>query len=520
MTGYKNCILEPPLTEWSAALATLSNERLQSLRAAARRRLVQAAHDYRQRLSDIGRSAGLLAQRIDLLTGDPDTSPLVMTGHQPVIFHSGLTFKYGTTEKFAAAQKAIAIAVVIDTDEGEAGGFSWPEAMPDAQVAVSAASFGEAPSLYMRCRRKVAEEIRAEGQRVAAGLHCSGCETAAAAFDEVVRQYAAVATDSMMEANLIVRWNAGIGQRMLELPLSVICGFPEVVQFYAALLTRPFEFAECYNSSLVTFRHEQKIRNDANPFPNLQCESGRCELPFWLVDPVAGTRSVVQVRKVGFERFLETAEGMRLELLPGHEAAAILSLLVGGKVLVPRGALITVTLRLLFSDLFVHGTGGGKYDRYTDLLIRSWWQVEPTPFAVASASRYLFDEQRRELNQLQKISEQLRDLQFNPQRYFGTGLFSAATENRLQVRLAAKDDAVARLKQARGTGQSAQEIGKEIQQLGDQIKEAVAQEFEPRLAGLRNFSVQSVSAWTSRTWPWLFFDPPAEAGSLAVSTGS
>jgi hypothetical protein len=41
-----------------------------------------------------------------------------MTGHQPVIFHSGLTFKYQTTETFALEHNALAIAVLIDTDEG------------------------------------------------------------------------------------------------------------------------------------------------------------------------------------------------------------------------------------------------------------------------------------------------------------------------------------------------------------------------------------------------------------------
>jgi len=515
MTGYENRVLEPPLSEWSAALATLSETRLQSLRAAARRRLVQTAHEYRQRLADVGRRAGLLSESTELLTGDADTAPIVMTGHQPVILHSGLTFKYGITEEFAGDQKAIAVAVVIDTDEGEAGAFAWPEAASDTQVCFASASFCESLSLYMRSLKKSAAEIKREGLRVAEGLRGSGCVDAAAAFETVAQQYAAIETDSMMESNLIVRWHAGIGHRMLEVPLSVICSFPEVVQFFAEILTRPFEFADCYNATLNAFRSEQKIRNDANPFPNLQRESARCELPFWLVDPVAGTRSVVGIRKDGFERFLETAEGVRMELLPDNEAAAIFSLLVGGKSLVPRGALITATLRLLFSDLFVHGTGGGRYDRYTDVLIRTWWKVEPTPFAVASASRYLFDEQRHDLTQLQKISEQLRELQFNPQRYLGTGLFSAATEELLHRHLAAKEDAVSRLKRARETGQSAQEIGGEIQALGDMIKETVAQEFEPRLARLRELSPGTISAWTSRTWPWMFFPKPATSGPVA-----
>ncbi|HQX51315.1 MAG TPA: hypothetical protein PLR25_15470, partial [Planctomycetaceae bacterium] len=80
----------------------LTNGALFDLRKNARRRLVDSAEQFVLRLSDVARRAGLLQGNRPLLTGDPDTSPIVMTGHQPVVFHSGLTFKYQATEAFAA----------------------------------------------------------------------------------------------------------------------------------------------------------------------------------------------------------------------------------------------------------------------------------------------------------------------------------------------------------------------------------------------------------------------------------
>ena len=509
---YETPIIDPPLSEWPSVRATLADSALQSLRTMARRRLVQSAEQFVQRLRDIGQASGLLREPPSPLSGDPDSTPLVMTGHQPVIFHSGLTFKYETTKGFAARTDAIAVAVIIDTDEGDAGAFAFPETAGDSgtgsvhRMVTAEATLGIAPSLYLASRKKPRALIEAEAQRVITGLESCGCSETSTHFRQVADQYASLATDSMMEANLIVRLNAGIGGRMLEMPLSVICGFPEVIRFFGEILSRPFEFVECYNETLDAFRAEQKIRNAANPFPNLQTSADQCELPFWIVDRNAGIRSAVSIQQRGQDRTLATVDGAVSELIPGNEAATIFSLMIAGKHLIPRGALITATLRLLFSDLFVHGTGGGRYDRYTDTLIRRWWNVEPAPFAVASASRYLFADQRRELSRIQGIAGQLRDLQFNPQRHFGSGIFSPALEDSLRRRIASKDAAVERLRQARESGESARDIGREIQQIGDEIKTSVAAEFEGQMSILKATSDASIATLNNRLWPWMFFE--------------
>ena len=519
---YEKQLLEPPLSEWPAVRCVLHNERLQTLRDSARQRLVDAAIGYRAMLGEIGRAAGMFAANDPAISGDPGSLPLIMTGHQPVIFHSGLTFKYQTTETFALDHNALAVAVVIDTDEGDAGAFSFPSSAASFQLLADKtadattqaasnqtssanSSFSVAASLLGASRRKSPDLIRAEASRVFVALQNCGCPVEADRFQKIAEQYASLPTDSMMESNLIVRWHAGIAGRTPEIPLSMICSFPEVLQFFAELLARPFEFARCYNGTLDTFRAEQKIRNVANPFPNLRIEEARCELPFWLIDPAKGTREIVSIRKQGFERFLEANGADVTEIFPGNEGASLFSLLVGGKHLIPRGALITATLRILFSDLFVHGTGGGRYDVFTSQFIRAWWNVEPTPFAVASASRYLFDQERRRLSRLQEISDNIRDYQFNPQRYLGTGVFSSDTETSLRTALAEKESAVKELRSARESGVPADEIGRRIQRLGDLIKTTVNSEFSTQLTQLQAIPEDTKTAVNSRTWPWFFF---------------
>ena len=88
---------------------------------------MQSAEEFVLRLNSIAEDTALPSNQQKLLTGDPATQPIVMTGHQPVIFHSGLTFKYETTERFAAENNAIGVAVIIDTYQGDAGQFSHPQ---------------------------------------------------------------------------------------------------------------------------------------------------------------------------------------------------------------------------------------------------------------------------------------------------------------------------------------------------------------------------------------------------------
>ncbi len=512
MSVYSAEQLEPELSSWPTVIARLGNADLQRLRDSARRRLVETAEQYVARLPEISGTVRMYGTNTTLLTGDPLTTPLIMTGHQPVIFHSGLTFKYETTEDFAARNRMIAVAVVIDTDEGDAGAFVFPGSEASGQSAPHApedqnaatflaagvssvtlprlitvsASFGRAASLYGSGRLKSPAELQAVAARAAESLSAVGCRAEAGRLQHIAADYSRLRTDSMMEANLLIRRNAGIGERMLELPLSTICSFPEVVAVTEEILATPRKFAQCYNDTLNAFRTEHRIRNEANPFPNLQIDTDECELPFWIIDHTRGTRRVLKVRNDASDAMPQfTGSGMQL---------------------VPRGALITAILRVIFSDLFVHGTGGGRYDRYTDELIRAWWHVDPPPFAVASASRFLFESERNELRRLQDIGEQLRDLQFNPHRHFGTGVFSSALEFTLTSLVQQKDDAVERMKRARESGQAAGDIGREIQQLGDRIRDSVTADLEPQLRRSRELSAEHIATLNSRTWPWFLFE--------------
>lgn len=555
--AYTDIQINPSLPEWSDGLqiCDFSHVRLSDLRRAARRRLVDSAQAYVLRLNSLAEETDLPASHAGLLTGDPAHQPIVMTGHQPVVFHSGLTFKYETTQQFAADNNAIGLAVIIDTDRGDAGQFGYPEQDPtaelpppdndepesskresseressetehgdvehgDAQAAefevsrsspmfvrLAVQSLADSNRLFSRGKLKPAAELQQLAALVQSAMESVSQSAAARSAQDVLNGFAQLATSkvSAMEANAILRWHHGIGDRLLELPLSAIAAFPESLMLTVDVLKQPRRFAAAYNSALATYREEHGIRNPANPFPDLKITDDGCELPFWVVNHDRGTRDVLEVQLDGnVTRLL--ADGCIVDTFADSiPDDALDPMLLQNLQVVPRGVMITVFLRLLFSDLFVHGTGGGRYDRFTDEFIRAWWNVEPPPFTVASASRYLFSEQRAELQRLNRIRSQLRDLQYNPQRYFGQDVFCAERESALAVLVEHKDQAVAKMREQHASGQSARQLGRQIQQYTNQIREAVAQEFESQLTLLNSLAPEHYDAINSRTYPWFFF---------------
>ncbi len=241
-TRYENPVEQPPVADWSAMIHSLRDPSLQKLRIGARRRLVQAARSYSEHLATNAKERLGDAVEVDLLDGSPDERPIVMTGHQPVIFHSGLAYKYEVVEEFCRQRKAIGIALVIDTDEGDAGEFACPSMLSaketDVPELLSARmshlqtvkeSLAHAPSMHATSQLKSAVELRPLIDRVTANVNVCQGKADAIEWNQVAAMYERLSGLSTLEANLITRRRAGIGAGLIEIRISEVCGFPEVV---------------------------------------------------------------------------------------------------------------------------------------------------------------------------------------------------------------------------------------------------------------------------------------------------
>ena len=517
---WTNIVTTPDMTEWLALLTRKqsfeSESPLAQLRDSARQRLLEAAQRYVLRLSDVAQASGVTVPQTAVLTCDPANQPIIMTGHQPVIFHAGLAFKYHCTEQ-AALGTAIGVAVNIDTDEGDPGNFLYPQTDPEVkqsesrQLKLASASFCESTSLCGSVPLLPADQLEQRIESIGTELSLTTESPTHKQFQQISEDYCRLANAGVLaaEANSIVRRSRGIGSRLLELPLSAICCFPEILKLTASVLQNSESFAEAYNDSLKKYREIHRIHNQANPFPDLQSGPEGTELPFWAMNVDSQSRQPLFVRTVNGVTTL-FAESKAVATVPcGEVVDALNNLLMQGFQIIPRGGLITTFLRLLLADLFVHGTGGGHYDQFATAFIRSWWKVEPSPFVIASASQFLFAERRSEIKDQQSLNMNLRDLRFNPQRHFGTGIFTDSVESQLRTLYGQKQAAVAQLKSARRTGQSAKNVGQQIQTVSDEMKATVNDVFSEQLAVLSELTARTQEAVDCRLYPWFLLPNPS-----------
>ncbi len=73
-------------------------------------------------------------------------------------------------------------------------------------------------------------------------------------------------------------------------------------------------------------------------------------------------------------------------------------------------------MRIFVSDLFIHGTGGAKYDEVTDFIITNWYGFEPPKLAVASATLHCGIERENPAKKIDEIKETLRNIEQHPDR--------------------------------------------------------------------------------------------------------
>jgi len=506
---------QPALDQWSDLLT--ENRKLTDAFALAlptvnisrlRCQLLEAAHAYTGSLRAIASEAGIpayLPSRSREASKVPcESTPLVMTGHQPTIFHPGIAAKYRVTENFCQEVGATNLAVIIDTDIGEGGEFLRPQKQ-NHQLRIDKVSFGEGSGMYRAQQLRNRDALLAAGAKAAAGLNELGYFDQAQAVSEATDRYALLAPNGIVEANTIVRRSYGIGDGSLEIPLSQLAQLPESRRFFAAIIQDAENFAVTYNHTLHEFRRKRKIRNSANPFPDLLQHESTVELPYWAVNLQTNDRQPLSVQLSADTLCLHTPVETICEFTKQNEPFS-LDQLDETWLIVPRGALISAFFRLVASDLFVHGTGGGKYDRFTDDFLQAYWSVEPPAFTVATASRYLFQDELEESRALKNYEIKLRDMISNTARYLGTGVFLDSVEQKLDELNAEKMQLVESLKLAKREGRSAATFGMRIQQIGHEIEETVRCAFPQEAIKLVKLTSQLLKLYETREFPFFYFD--------------
>jgi hypothetical protein len=419
--GHCQAIVEPAIDR---AKATLDANRgkldrfpaeLRTLRPRARDQVFADATRYTSAYRDVDSTGG-------------SNAPVVMAGHQPTLFHPGVWFKNFALHRFASRCGAVAINLVVDSDVAGPPSIRVPvrdQATGHLGYQVIAYDKHGGGVPYEQSLVLDQEWFGTFDARVrAAALTTDPCVTGLWQHARGAIGRCGYAGCALAQARHALE--AEVGLETLEIPQSVICRSESFSTFAMHILRELPRFHEAYNESTEAYRLAHGIRSAAHPVPNLRREGDWYEAPFWVYGESSPMRRGLWVRLTNGGRRIEFSDQAKrhrvIEDAHSDSAAEAFAAMASPEMKIRSRALVTTMYaRLVLSDLFLHGIGGGKYDQLGDLISSRFWHTEVPEFVVLSATVLLPGHQQHSglpiERQLESNKRDLRDIEFQPERF-------------------------------------------------------------------------------------------------------
>ena len=507
--GHGELLARPAFPEW-AALArtnhtaaqawgfTVAGRPVGDLRALARREALAAATAFSERL-------GVKVQA----PGSPD-GLIVATGHQPDLYHPGVWIKDFLLQRLAEETGATGFDVVVDSDGFDTLSVSSPCLLPDVHRCTQYLAVGSAESCFACSPVPSAHEVADWNAAVALQLESLPAPSIRRHFAEFAVALEAAREDAANLAELVTfarrRFEASAGSGYLELPATTMGRSEAFAAFAVDMALAGSRFAEAYNGALADYRAINKTRSAAQPFPDLVVDGGKIELPLWSIGP--HERRTVWCEHTGGTVRLVDEAGVVLAEFAEEPEQAIAALLAAGLTLAPKALSLTLFVRGFASDIFIHGVGGGGYDRVTDDVFRRYYGVEPPAFVVASITMYLpLGMHVITEAEVSAARERLNRLDHNPDAMLSEVEFDSADERARATALAAEKSELVSAIAAPGADKKA--LGSRIREVNTELGTLLAPLKETLSAEVASLESQRSTSeiLTDRTYPLCFWSP-------------
>ena len=418
---------------------------------------------------------------------------IAASAHQPEISHAGIIYKQNMLDRFCRENKICGLNVIIDTDQGNSGSLILPGKkgnLPDKQKYDLDRDIE--PLLFKVVPAR--SELKKILQKILADLAESELAYLNPKIERFLEFYSALSGQPISIAHTIVRRIYQRSPAFLEIPFSEILQIEEAARFFHDIMKNHQVFVPLYNNLLHNYRLLHKTKNPLNPFPDLNIAGDFVELPFWAIDKNNRTRESLFVTTVEKgAQFKVGTSVMAFEVLNSKYITA------------PKASLITAFLRLVLSDLFVHGKGGAKYDRFTDLLILEYFKATPPIYVTASADSYIFKQEVKAYEKDKAEIEYRRNLNFHIDKFLDSINWKAGHKERLSKLAAEKKELIDKITEHKeskiSTAALTQEIKKIENHIRDIIKENIGKQKE-----FKQVSKAYLDAIYSRDFSYFLFD--------------
>ena len=350
---------------------------------------------------------------------------IIMSGHQPTLFHAGVWFKNFALAKIAKQEDATPINLIIDNDIAAGCSIRVPMMDPITGAAhYRSIHFDQAGGgipyeqteiADIACFDSFAERVIESIQPIVQTpcvkhlwMHANSAKARSNNLGHV-----------LAEARHSLETHCGL--QTLEVPLSTICNHVTFFDFILRILSELPRFHQCYNESIMDYRLAHRIRSTSHPVPNLRVKEDSLEAPLWIYGKEDSKRRPAWVR-LGKDHLLihdGASRQHRIDLRNPSASAEQLHSLVNDRFKIrPRAIITTMYARMILSDLFIHGIGGGKYDQLGDQITRSFFGIDPLAFTVISATAKLpFTQASKRTPDTRTLHRSIRDTIYQPEKF-------------------------------------------------------------------------------------------------------
>ena len=270
--------------------------------------------------------------------GLPADRFIVMTGHQAGIWHAGIAEKFVVGARLAAERGGVLVHVVVDHDLNDAALVAFPAIVGGKLARLALERAPRAAAGAPNALKKPVRTMRPErAHEVSAEI-----EPALAAIER------AIAAE---------RGRENLAMQMAHAANALLAPDGRVDHTVAATALAALPFAQAMRERFTPMRDAYNAAVKGERIGPL----GERELPFWKLDRASMSREPL-------------LEGDAPELVA------------------PRALTLTAIARLALCDVFIHGTGGGRYDRAMERWIAAALGEEAraalAPMMVATATKH------------------------------------------------------------------------------------------------------------------------------------
>jgi len=356
---------------------------------------------------------------------------LVLSGHQPRLFHPGVWFKNYALSSLGHHGIGTPINLVVDNDLCGLPAVAVP-VIREGKAAFSNCHYDQpSDNVPFELSRLLDEPtFRSFPERLSTLL---APLVAAPLVHRLWEHWSKLPGDLRGNLGLGLaaarhKLESDFGWQTLELPLSQLCRTEAFACFLAELLLRAKELRTIHNHSLEEYRRLNRIRSKSHPVPALALEGNWCEVPFWVYSAAQPRRQRLFVQPAGEQLELSDRNGWSVKLDKLRLTEQLHELLEGPICIRTRALTTTLFSRVLACDLFLHGIGGAKYDELTNEIGQQFFGMPLPAFMTLTATVRLPGHERPTTAAdivRHKVLE--RELKYHPEQHLSSADTAAAT---------------------------------------------------------------------------------------------